>query len=68
MSKTTDVIWISTMSGTIGIVLTDNGFEKKAYIKQVSGFDEENDEIDVSETGGKINLEQTELIVKHLKS
>ena len=67
MSKITEVIWISTMNGTIGIVLSDNGFEKKAYIKQVMGLDEESDTKDVLENGGKIDLQQVESIVKHLK-
>lgn len=68
MSKVKEVIWINTMNGIIGIVLSDNGFEKKAYIKQVMGLDEESDTKDVLENGGKIHLQQVESIVKHLKA
>ena len=67
MSKAIEVIWIETISGTIGIVLSDNGFEKKAYIKQVMGLDEKDDIKDVLERGGKIHLHQVESIVRHLK-
>ena len=68
MSKVTEVIWINTTSGTIGIVLSDNGFEKKASIKQVSGFDEDRDTKDVLANGVKFHLQQAESIVEHLKS
>ncbi len=66
MSKVIETIWISTLSGTIGIVLSDNGFEKKAYIKQVSGLSEEDDTNDVLLNGGKLHLHQVESIKKHL--
>lgn len=68
MSKVTEVIWISTMSAKIGIVLSNNGFENKAYIKQVMGLDEESDTKDVLENGGRIHLQQVESIVQHLKA
>ena len=67
MSKIIEVIWIETISGTIGIVLKDNGFEKKAYIKQVMGLDEASDTRDVLENGGKLKLHHAESILKHLK-
>jgi len=68
MNKITEVMWISTMKGTMGIVLSNNGFENKAYIKQVSGFDEEIDTKEILETGAKIHLHQAESIVRHLKA
>jgi len=66
MSKATEVIWFSTGSGTMGIVLSDNGHDKKAYIGQVYGIIEEQDIKDVMENGAKISLEQAQSIVKHL--
>ena len=46
MSKLKEIIWF-TSGTTVGIALTDNGFEKKAYIKSVSGLDEESDAVNV---------------------
>lgn len=62
----TETIWITAGLETIGIVLSDNGYEKKAYIKKVAGFDEENDIKDILQNGGKMHLSQAEYIVKHL--
>jgi len=67
MSKIVKSMWINTMQGCIGIVLTDNGIEKKAYIKQVEGFDEKIDSEDVASSGGKIVLSQVEALFNHLK-
>ena len=67
MNKVVDVLWFSGLAGNIGIVLNDNGFEKKAYIKQVAGFDEEADTQDILQNGAKIHLFQAEALVKHLR-
>lgn len=66
MKNVKEVIWITAGNGTLGIVLSDNGFEKKAYIKKVMGLDEESDTQDILNSGGKIRLEQAQAIVKHL--
>jgi hypothetical protein len=68
MSKEVQAIWISSMSGIVGIVLTDNGHEKKAYVKQVAGLNEEEDTKDVMENGGKLQLPEAQFIVDHLKA
>ena len=67
MSNIKSVHWITTVSGTIGIVLADNEHQKKAYIKIVAGFNEEYDIQDIVQKGGKIDLFVAEEIVKHLK-
>ena len=66
MSKIISTIWISTLSGMIGIVLTDNGFEKKAFIGKIMGFDEKADADSVAMFGGKLLLHQARKIVNHL--
>lgn len=68
MTKIIKSIWINTIQGCIGIVLTDNGFRKKAYIKQVEGFDEDSDSNDIAQNGGKFTLSMAEEIIKHLKT
>jgi hypothetical protein len=68
LNNMTEAIWITAGAETIGIVLSDNGYEKKAYIKKVVGFDEENDIKDVLQNGGKIHLSQVESIARHLKT
>ena len=67
MSKTIKVLWFSAMSETIGLVLTDNGFEKRAYIKDVSGIDADADIEDIKQNGARIRLSEAEEIVNHLK-
>ena len=66
MSKVISTIWISTLSGKIGIVMTDNGFEKEAFIGKISGFDEKADADSVAMFGGKLLLHHAREIVTHL--
>lgn len=65
--KVEKTIWFTTNQGCMGIVLCDNGFEKKAYIKQVEGIDKEKDIQDVLNWGAKITPGIAEQIANHLK-
>ena len=57
-------IWFSSIQkGIIGIVLTDNGFEEKAYIGFVDGKDQKSDEITISQVGGKFPLKQAKELI-----
>ena len=64
--KVENVLWFNSMNGTIGIVLADNGFDKKVYIKNVMGHNEESDIKEILESGAKIRISQAESIVNHL--
>ena len=67
MTKAVKVIWITTLDGQLGIVLTENGAgEKNARIKNIDGIDEAEDIKVIMEWGSKFRLEDAELIVKHL--
>lgn len=65
--KIEKVIWFTSGSDTIGIALVDNGQEKKAYIKKVVGFDQDEDATSIMESGSKLLLSDVEEIVRHLK-
>lgn len=68
MSKVIQVEWLTATNGTIGIVVIDNGFKKKAYIKQVAGIDEKQDIKDVAENGAKLHRSTLTQIINHLKT
>jgi len=59
-------IWFTGRTN-IGIILKDNGFEKKAYIGSVSGMNEEQDIKSILEYGNKVTLSQIKEIYEHLK-
>ena len=67
--KATEVIWISTMEGTIGIILAKNGEgENVVLVKKGIAFNSEADDIrDALDWGGKLNLIDAEKIYNHLK-
>ncbi len=46
-----------TENATVGIVITDNGYEKKAYIKNVAGISEKQDIQDVMDYGTKLPIQ-----------
>ena len=65
--KVLEVIWISTLTGQLGIVLTENMVgEKKARIGMVKGVDQKADIEHIMEFGGKINASDALNISNHL--
>lgn len=65
-TKLEGIIWFTAGADTMGIALTDNGFEKKAYIKKVSGLDEKADIVDVMNNGAKFTKGHALQILNHL--
>lgn len=66
--KVIEVIWISSLAGQLGIVLTENEVgEKKARIGVALGADEKADIEYIMEYGGKINPKDAQNIANHLK-
>lgn len=65
MSKTINTYWFSSLEGSYGIVTTDNGYRKKAYIGGIDVTDSEEDsELDIK-NAGKNWLENTmEICIK----
>jgi len=51
------------MMGEFGIVLTDNGFEEKAYLGTVQGHDKKADEKRIAELGAKFPLKQAKEMI-----
>lgn len=65
-AKLDGIIWFTAGADTVGIALTDNGFEKKAYIKKVSGLNEKADIVDVMQNGARFKKSQALEILNHL--
>ena len=69
MNKVLETIWISTMSGGIGIILIEEPDKtKKAYIGQtLEGNTQDQDVQYIQDWGREITLYQAEIIYNHLK-
>lgn len=60
------VDWFNTKGGTIGIVVINNGFQNKAYIKVVNGEDEQYDIQDIIDWGSTLPLNTLKYIIDKL--
>ena len=69
MMKIVEAIWFSPgyQPGTIGIVLVDTGFEKKAYIGAGDGIDEKTDIEKIASHGARFHLVAAKNIKEHLE-
>lgn len=56
--KTIDHIWLSSLRGSIGIVLAENDFYQMAYICSVDGNDLETDIKTIKSYGAKLSYKQ----------
>jgi len=61
-----DVNWISTKDGCIGIILVNNRYENKVYIKEVAGLNEELDIQNILQWGSKFPVSVASKIINHL--
>lgn len=57
----------SNTEDVIGIVIIDNGFEKKAYIKNVPGISEKEDIQTIIDYGTKLPIQMLEDMINILK-
>lgn len=56
--------WITLRNGTnLGIVVTYNGFEEKAYIGIAAGVDQKKDEENIARIGSKFPLKQAKELI-----
>jgi len=61
------VLWFTHLGNSIGIVLGKNEVgEKKAYIGEVSGLNEEEDALSIANWGAKLHLETLKDIIEYL--
>ena len=69
LMKIVDVIWFTQAQepSTIGIVVVDNGFEKKAYIGTGRGTDSRIDAERIAKNGARLHLAMVEQIIKELE-
>lgn len=65
--KILDSVWFNGPFGTIGIVMTDNGFEKKAYLGLAVGFSESLDAKRIAVTGAPVHAGALRSILRHLE-
>jgi hypothetical protein len=64
--KVVNKLWF-TNTDCVGIVLCENEYdEKRAYIKKVDGYNEEQDTQTIMDWGSTITLSQAQEIVNHL--
>lgn len=65
--KIVDSYWFTLMSGdNLGIVLVDNGHQKKAYLGKASGHHEKFDEMFIAQNGVKIPVYLFKKIINQL--
>ena len=66
--KAIKTIWLSTLNGSLGIVLCENDRkEKSVRISRTAGLSEKYDIQEVIDYGAKISLSDAKAIVKHLE-
>lgn len=66
--KAIDSIWFSTLQGTFGFVLGENGRgERKIYAGVVSGLDQKVDEQTILSWGNKVNIGKMEGLIAKTK-
>ncbi len=61
------VNWFNTNGGTAGIVVINNGFKKKAYIKVVEGENEKTDIQDIMSYGSTLDINVLKNIINILE-
>ena len=69
MAKEIKTYWFFTSNteDVVGIVIVDNGFDKKAYIKNAPGHSEKEDIQTIMDYGTKLPVQMLEEMVSLLK-
>ncbi len=68
MKNIVDSYWFTGFKGSFGIVIVDDGYNKKAYIGESIGLNEKGDAEAIANWGGPIHDFSLEEILNHIKN